>query len=76
MLFRSSVTGIGGMAGAVGGILIARLAGLLLKHFTAAGHVELGYAILFAICGSAYLAAWIIMHLLAPRFKLVELKAD
>ena len=72
----ASVTGIGGMAGAVGGILIARLAGLLLKHFTAAGHVELGYAILFAICGSAYLAAWIIMHLLAPRFKLVELKAD
>ncbi len=30
----ASVTGIGGMAGAAGGLLIARAAGLLLAHFT------------------------------------------
>jgi ACS family hexuronate transporter-like MFS transporter len=69
----ASVTGIGGMAGAVGGILIARSAGLLLKHFTELGKVELGYGILFAVCGLAYLAAWLLMHVLAPKFKRIQL---
>jgi ACS family hexuronate transporter-like MFS transporter len=69
----ASVTGIGGMAGAVGGILIARVAGKLLQHFTALGRTEVGYGILFVICGSAYLVAWIIMHLLVPKFKQIEL---
>jgi ACS family hexuronate transporter-like MFS transporter len=69
----ASVTGIGGMAGAIGGILIARVAGKLLEHFAAIGKTELGYGILFVICGSAYLAAWIIMHLLVPKFKQIEL---
>ena len=65
----ASVTGIGGMAGAVGGILIARAAGVLLAHFTKLGKVEVGYGILFVICGSAYLVAWILLHLLVPKFK-------
>jgi len=69
----ASVTGIGGMAGAVGGILIARAAGLLLKHYTLLGKVEVGYGILFVVCGSAYLSAWIIMHLLVPKFKKIVL---
>lgn len=65
----ASVTGIGGMSGAFGGILIAWAAGLLLKHFTALGAVEKGYNILFFVCGSAYLIAWVVMHLLVPKFK-------
>jgi ACS family hexuronate transporter-like MFS transporter len=69
----ASVTGLGGMAGAVGGILIARTAGKLLEHFAAQGKTELGYGIMFMICGSAYLAAWIVMHLLVPKFSLVKL---
>jgi ACS family hexuronate transporter-like MFS transporter len=69
----ASVTGIGGMAGAVGGILIARAAGLLLKHYTALGKVEVGYGILFVICGSAYITAWILMNLLVPKFKKIVL---
>lgn len=69
----ASVTGIGGMAGAVGGILIARAAGVLLKHYTELGKVEIGYSILFVICGTAYLAAWLIMQLLVPKFKQVQL---
>ena len=69
----ASVTGIGGMAGAVGGILIARSAGLLLQHFTELGKVEVAYGILFMVCGSAYLFAWAIMQLLAPNFKKVQL---
>jgi ACS family hexuronate transporter-like MFS transporter len=69
----ASVTGIGGMAGAVGGILIARAAGLLLKHYTALGKVEVGYGILFVICGSAYITGWILMNLLVPKFKKIVL---
>jgi ACS family hexuronate transporter-like MFS transporter len=69
----ASVTGIGGMAGAVGGILIARAAGLLLKHFTALGKVEVGYGILFTVCGSAYITAWLVMNLLVPKFKKIVL---
>lgn len=69
----ASVTGIGGMAGAVGGILIARAAGVLLAHFTKEGKVEVGYGILFVICGSAYITAWILMHLLVPKFKKIVL---
>ena len=71
----ASVTGIGGMAGAVGGILIARVAGLLLQHYEAQGKIEVGYGILFVICGSAYLVAWVIMQLLAPKFEQVKLAA-
>ena len=69
----ASVTGIGGMAGAVGGILIARAAGVLLKHYTELGKVEVGYGILFVVCGSAYITAWVLMHLLVPKFKKIIL---
>ena len=65
----ASVTGIGGMAGAVGGIMIARLAGRLFDHYKALGHIETGYYIMFIICGFAYLTAWSVMHLLVPKFK-------
>jgi len=60
----ASVTGIGGMAGAVGGILIAKAAGTLFDHFKALGRIETGYYIMFFVCGSAYVLAWGIMHLL------------
>jgi MFS transporter, ACS family, hexuronate transporter len=69
----ASVTGIGGMAGAVGGILIARAAGLLLAHYEKLGHKETGYGILFVVCGLAYISAWLVMHLLVPKFKPVDL---
>jgi MFS transporter, ACS family, hexuronate transporter len=70
----ASVTGIGGMAGGLGGILIAWAAGLLLSHYTKLGHIELGYGFLFMVCGTAYIVAWVAMHLLVPRFQLVKLE--
>ncbi len=70
----ASVTGLGGMAGAVGGILISRIAGVLLDHFKELGHIETGYYIMFMICGSAYLVAWIIFNILAPKMKKVNLE--
>lgn len=69
----ASVVGIGSMAGAVGGILIARIAGALLDHYKNLGHIETGYYIMFIISGMAYLIAWIIMHLLAPKMTHVKL---
>jgi len=68
-----SVTGIGGMAGALGGILIAKAAGLLFDHYKALGSIETGYYILFIICGSAYLIAWLVMHFLVPKMQKVNL---
>ncbi|MDO9255664.1 MAG: MFS transporter [Bacteroidales bacterium] len=69
----ASVVGIGSMAGAIGGILIARLAGVLLDHYKNLGHIETGYYIMFIIAGLSYLTAWLIMHLLAPKMKQVEI---
>lgn len=65
----ASVTGLGGMAGALGGILISWSAGKLFDHYKALGSIEKGYNIMFIICGAAYLLAWLIMHFLAPRLK-------
>lgn len=69
----SSVVGVGGMAGSVGGILFPMLIGVLLDHFKLAGHLSRGYNIIFVICGSAYLLAWLVMHLLSPSMKEVRL---
>jgi ACS family hexuronate transporter-like MFS transporter len=69
----SSVTGIGGMAGAVGGAFISLIAGRILEHFKDLGHIETGYVVMFGIAGSAYLLAWIIMQVFAPKNKKVIL---
>lgn len=68
-----SVVGIGGMAGALGGILIADLAGRLLDYYKGLGSIETGYYIMFIICGLAYITAWIIFNLLAPKMKRVDI---
>ena len=47
----ASVVGIGGMCGAIGGMIIATVTGLILE-FTGS------YTVPFIICGSAYLVAW------------------
>ncbi len=69
----SSVTGIGGMAGAVGGAFISYIAGAILQHFKDLGHIETGYVVMFAIAGSMYLLAWSIMFFFAPKNKTVVL---
>ncbi len=68
----ASVTGIGGMAGAIGGIMIAKAAGMLFDHYKALGDIRVGYGIMFAICASAYIIAWLVMHMLVPKFKKID----
>ena len=60
-----SVTGLGGMAGAIGGMLFSTLAGHILEWTKS-------YFILFIISGSAYLLALGIIQVLAPRLEPVN----
>jgi ACS family hexuronate transporter-like MFS transporter len=62
-----SVVGIGGMVGSIGGVLVARTAGLLLDHYQALGIIETGYYFMFMFCALAYLVAWGIFSLLVPK---------
>lgn len=68
----ASVTGIGGMLGAVGGILIAKSAGSLFDHYQSMGDKQTAYLIMFIICGVAYLLAWLLMHFLVPKLKKIN----
>jgi ACS family hexuronate transporter-like MFS transporter len=67
----SSVTSIGGMAGAIGGAFVSVFAGHLLDFFRKAGHIETGYKVMFAIAAFAYILAWVIMNIFSPKIKKV-----
>ena len=62
-----SVVGIGGMAGAVGGMLMAKIVGYVLQWTGS-------YMIPFMIAGFAYLLALTIVHLLIPRLQPADIK--
>ena len=69
----ASVTGVGGMAGGLGGMLVSTLAGLLFDYYKGLGSIETGYYILFLYCGTGYLLAWLIMFkLLVPNMKPID----
>jgi ACS family hexuronate transporter-like MFS transporter len=70
----SSVTGIGAMSGAVGGMLFPLFVGYILDSYKAAGNLVGGYNLLFIICGLTYLVAWTIIHFLTRKSDTVSLK--
>jgi len=57
-----SVVGIGGMAGAVGGMFIAKIVGYVLQWTGS-------YMVPFFIAASAYLVALLVIHALSPRLE-------
>ena len=61
-----TVTGIGGMFGAIGGMFIAKVVGYVLQQTGS-------YMVPFFIAGTAYLVGLLFIHLLAPRLEPVEL---
>ena len=75
----ATIIGIGGMAGGLGCFLINFCSGILFDY-AAETNMQLlgfqgkpaGYFIVFCICGVGYLAAWCLMKLLVPRYKLIE----
>ena len=62
-----SVVGIGGMAGAVGGMLISKVVGYILQSTGS-------YVPIFIIAGSAYLVALAIIQLLVPKLEPARLE--
>ncbi len=56
----ASVVGIGGTAGAIGGMLIAKFVGHVLG-------ISGSYAPIFAVAGGAYLLALLSLHVISPR---------
>lgn len=70
----SSVVGIGGMAGAIGGILFPVLVGYLLDSYKAEGNIVAGYNVLFTLCGFTYLITWSLIHFLTRKRGKVSLE--
>lgn len=62
----SSIVGLGGMAGAIGGMGIAQLAGYVLQWTGS-------YVPLFVIASCAYLINLLIIHLLVPRLEPMDI---
>lgn len=76
----ASITGIGGMAGGVGSMILQKTAGNLFVYADASqmsfmGFIgkPAGYFIIFCICSVAYLLGWIIMKSLVPKYKVIVL---
>ena len=69
----ASVIGMGGLAGSIGSAIFPYVTGAILDHFKASHDISGGYALLFVFCGSAYLVAFVLNHLLAPKFEPVRL---
>jgi ACS family hexuronate transporter-like MFS transporter len=63
-----SVVGLGGTAGAVGGMLFSKVTGYILEW------TDSNYLPVFVMAGFAYLAALGIIHLLVPMIKPVQLE--
>jgi ACS family hexuronate transporter-like MFS transporter len=62
-----SVVGIGGMFGAIGGMIIAPLVGYILQSTGS-------YVPIFIIAASAYLVALLAIHLLVPKLEPAKLE--
>lgn len=69
----SSVTGIAGMAGAVGGMFFPLIVGSILDNYKADGNLSGGYNLIFTICGFTYITTWTIIHLLTRKHSVVRL---
>ena len=65
----ASVVGLGGFAGAMGGVLFQRATGRILEA------TNNNYTIIFMVCGLAYVTALFIMHLLVPRMEPANLES-
>ncbi len=64
-----SVVGIGGTVGAIGGMMMAKFTGYILETTGS-------YTPIFAVAGSTYLIAVIVIHLLSPRLARVDATAQ
>jgi ACS family hexuronate transporter-like MFS transporter len=59
---QGAVVGLGGFAGALGGMLMSKYAGMVLETLGT-------YTPIFVVSGFAYLAALVVTHLINPRYE-------
>jgi len=64
-----TVTGIGAMAGGLGGVLVQKLTGALTDAFS--GTPEIAYVVMFILCAVSYLIAWAVIKVLVPRHRTI-----
>lgn len=76
----ATISGIGGMAGGIGSFLIQKGAGELFDYSEKVNLSLMGfegkpagYMIMFSFCAVAYLVGWIVMKVLVPKYKRIEL---
>ena len=76
----ATITGICGMAAGLSSFIFQQIAGRLFDYsaevnlsFLGFDGKSAGYFIIFCVCAIAYLAGWIVMKLLVPKYKLVEI---
>ena len=70
----ASVVGLGGLAGAIGGMLFPVYCGRVLDQFKALGNEAGAYTQILHLLAFAYLITFAIHHFLAPRFEPVRIK--
>jgi ACS family hexuronate transporter-like MFS transporter len=63
---QGAVVGLGGLAGAAGGMLMSKYAGMVLETIGT-------YTPIFVVSGFAYLLALVVTHLLNPRYEPVTM---
>ena len=75
----ATVTGIGGMVGGIGSFLFNYCSGILFTYsaesnmqFLGFEGKNAGYMIVFIVASLAYLFSWIMMKIMVPKYKLVE----
>ena len=76
----ASITGIGGMAGGFGSMILQKVAGNLFVYadetqmtFMGFEGKPAGYFIIFCVCAVAYLIGWAVMKALVPKYKPIVL---
>ena len=75
----ATITGIGGMAGGIGSMLLQKVAGELFVYaekvnmgFLGFYGKPAGYFVIFCVCATAYLIGWCIMKTLVPEYKVIK----
>jgi len=69
-----SVIGLGSTGGALGSMTFIYLCGVIVQGY--GDNSAAGYHVLFIYCACAYLIAFVLNHLLAPRFEPIHVKAS
>lgn len=68
----SSVVGIGGLAGSLGGVIFPYIIGVVLDSYKVDNALSAGYNVIFVACGCAYLFAWLLIHFISPKMEIVK----